>query len=74
VKNTIRLGEWFYARNRVPGCLAAPFLGDRRVGFMHAHKGGAPVLREEASWRTINGIYVNHPWGFFTLCFRRHWK
>lgn len=46
-------------------------LGDKRVGFMHAHKGGVPVLKGEATWRTINGVYINAFGGWLTLVFRR---
>lgn len=45
--------------------------GGSRFGFMHAHPGGSPVLREDSSWRTINGFYGNMFGGFFTLEFRR---
>jgi hypothetical protein len=49
------------------------FLGTRRVGFMHAHKDGSPVLIEGSGWRTINGIYGNFFGGYFTFVFRRFW-
>lgn len=50
-------------------------LGDgRRVGLMHAHKGGVPVLIDESSWRTINGVYVNTKWGWAYVLFRRRMK
>lgn len=70
----VRRGKWLYAKNRQPGNIAPPFLGDSRVGFMHAHKGGVPVLRGDSTWRTVNGFVVNHPWGFFTITFRRFWS
>lgn len=36
------------------------FIADGRpVGFYQAEKGGAPVLKEEGSWRKINGFYFN---------------
>lgn len=59
---------WF--KPRPPGRVPS-FIGDRRVGFMHAHKDGAPVLRSESSWRTINGVYVNTKWGWLRVLFRR---
>lgn len=50
-------------------------VGDgRRAGFMHAHKGGAPVLKTESSWRTINGLFVNTRWGYAYVLFRRRMK
>lgn len=60
--------HWVFKRSRgLPR-----FVGDgRRVGFMHALKGGAPVLKTEASWRTINGVFINTRWGYISFCFRR---
>lgn len=47
-------------------------VGDgRRIGFMHAHKGGVPVLKTESSWRTVNGVYLNTKWGWVCVLFRR---
>lgn len=43
------------------------------VTLLHASPGGSPVLRGQASWRTINGVMLNsrrlrlHGW----LLFRR---
>lgn len=72
--NTIRIIPWFYCKWRRRGAIVAPFVGDGPVGFMHAHKGGAPVLRGDASWRTVSGFYVNvRRVGFFTVSLRRHW-
>jgi hypothetical protein len=31
----------------------------RRFGFLHALKDGGPVLKDESSWRTVNGFFVN---------------
>lgn len=59
--------KWFGREGR----LVPRFLGDHRVGFMHAHKDGSPVLKTESSWRTINGIYGNILGGYFTFQFRR---
>lgn len=59
---------WF---KPAPRGRVASFIGDKRVGFMHAHKGGAPVLKTEASWRTVNGVYVNTKWGWLRVLFRR---
>lgn len=28
-----------------------------RIGFLHGDKGGAPVLIERSSWRTVSGFY-----------------
>jgi hypothetical protein len=40
-----------------------------RVSLSHAHKGGGPVLKEEASWRTVNGFAFytrkHHVWVLF---------
>jgi hypothetical protein len=47
------------------------FIGERRMGFMHAHKDGAPVLKTESSWHTINGVYLNTRWGWVSVLFRR---
>lgn len=53
----------------------ARFVGDgRRAGFMHAHRGGVPVLKTESSWRTINGVYFNTRWGYGAFLFRRVMK
>lgn len=50
-------------------------VGDgRTVGLMHSHKGGVPVLKTEASWRTINGVYANTRWGYVSFLFRRLMK
>jgi hypothetical protein len=73
--NSIRVVPWLYLKWRAPGTRVAPFVGESRVGFMHAHPGGAPVLRGEASWRTICGFFVNvRGWGFITVQVRRHWQ
>jgi len=42
------------------------------LGLMHAHKDGSPVLIGDSSWRTVNGIYMNTPWGHGWILFRRH--
>lgn len=67
-KATWERAIWFKPapRGKMPS-----FIGDKRVGFMHAHKGGAPVLRTESSWRTINGVYLNTRWGWLRVLFRR---
>jgi hypothetical protein len=62
--------RWYW-RGRTPSGLPRLF-GNHRVGFLHAAKGGAPVLRGEASWRTVSGVYGNVFGGFFTLQWRRH--
>lgn len=67
----VQIGRWFYARGRTPKGLPRR-IGDKRVvGFMHACKDGRSVLRGEASWRTISGVYVNAFGGFATVQFRR---
>lgn len=71
-----RKASWervFWFKSRPPGAVPG-FIGDRRMGFMHAHKGGAPVLRTESSWCTINGFYVNTKWGWLRVLFRRRMK
>jgi len=35
----------------------------RGVGLAHARRDGGPVLRTEASWRTVAGIWINTRWG-----------
>lgn len=47
---------------------------DRRAGFTHAYKGGAPVLIEDSSWKTINGIFFNIGSSAFLFEFRRVWR
>lgn len=41
------------------------------VGWSYAEKGGAPVLKEQTSWKKINGIWLNTPWGHSWALFRR---
>lgn len=41
------------------------------VGWSHALPGGHCVLRGEASWRTINGVWLSWPRGQVWLLFRR---
>lgn len=60
----------FYWKGRTPGRRAIVF-GTRRVGFLHASKNGGPVLIGESSWHTVSGVYVNTPWGFGLVQFRR---
>lgn len=67
------LGNWLYGRGPYKKGVPRRF-GDHKFGFVHAHKGGFPVLRGEASWRTINGIYGNAFGGFVIIEFRRHWR
>lgn len=67
----VRRRRWFTWKGRTERGLPRYF-GSSRFGLMHAHKGGAPVLRGEASWRTVNGFYGNVFGGYFTLVFRRH--
>jgi hypothetical protein len=31
----------------------------QRAGLLHATRTGAPVLKGESSWRTVNGFFVN---------------
>ncbi len=33
------------------------------IGLAHANRDGGPVLRDQVSWRTIAGIWINTPWG-----------
>lgn len=69
----ITIGRWFYARPKASNG-ARRWFGTGRIGFMHAHKGGAPVLIGESSWRTISGFYVNAFGGFFTVTLRRWFR
>lgn len=49
-----------------------PMLGVRYgIGLSHGRRGGGPVLRTEASWRTVNGLWINTPRGACWLLFRR---
>lgn len=44
----------------------------RMAGFTHAQKKGGGVLRGDASWRTVNGIFLNtRRHGFVHWEFRR---
>lgn len=44
----------------------------RPVGVFHAAKGGGLVLRDQSSWRTINGVFLNtRRTGLFSFEFRR---
>lgn len=72
-RNAFRIGEVFYWRGRTPGGRPRIF-GDHRVGFLHAHKDGAPVLRGHATLWTVCGFYANVFGGFFTVQFRRFWR
>lgn len=42
-----------------------------RLGWLHATSSGAPVLRSEASWRTISGVIVVLPKSTLFIQFRR---
>jgi hypothetical protein len=39
--------------------------------LLHASKTGGPVLREQGSWRTVNGVMVSTPRGTWCWTFRR---
>lgn len=39
--------------------------------LLHAAKGGGPVLREQGSWRTVNGVMVSTERGTWCWTFRR---
>jgi hypothetical protein len=68
-----KIGKFrFTWRGRTPRGLPRHF-GTRPIGFLHAEKGGAPVLIGEASWRTVCGVYGNVHGGFFTVQWSRHW-
>jgi hypothetical protein len=43
------------------------------VGFYYAERGGGPVLKDESSWRKINGVFFNvRPLQiYFAIEFRR---
>jgi hypothetical protein len=41
-----------YQRPKTTHCIYGP------ITFMHALRGGAPVLKDEASWRTICGVML----------------
>jgi hypothetical protein len=43
------------------------------IGFLHASKGHTCVLRGEASFRTINGVFINTDrTGMVCIQFRRY--
>jgi hypothetical protein len=45
----------------------------RMFGFTHAMPDGRPVLKGHASWRTVNGVWLNtEKWGWIIVEFRRH--
>lgn len=41
------------------------------IGFSHALPGGHACLRDQVSWRTVNGLWINTRWGIAWLLFRR---
>jgi hypothetical protein len=43
----------------------------RGLTLTHAEKGGGPVLKDEASWRTINGLMVTFRGYNYMFLFRR---
>lgn len=47
-------------------------IGPAQAGFMHAHKDGSPVQLGQSSWRTVNGVYFNTPFGYGMIVFWRH--
>jgi hypothetical protein len=62
-------GKWWEWESARPRSIYGPFT------VFHAQQGGAPVLRGESSWRTVNGLMVQHPrLGRFVFIFRRHGK
>lgn len=46
----------------------------RPVQFMHADKDGSPVLVEESSWRTINGVIFRNVFGHRVFVLFRRWR
>jgi hypothetical protein len=43
----------------------------RGITLLHSEKNGGPVLKGESSWKTINGLLINSPWGHVQFIFRR---
>lgn len=41
------------------------------LGLSHATATGGAVLKTDASWRNVNGIWINWPTGSVWLLFRR---
>lgn len=41
------------------------------VGVCYREKNGHLVLRNQTSWRKINGIWINTNWGCYWFEFRR---
>lgn len=41
------------------------------IGIAYAEKNGHPVLREETSWRKVNGIWINTKNNNLWILFRR---
>lgn len=78
-RKTIRLGTTVRGRWRglyivhwpVANTLGWPPRGVE-AAFFHAHPSGAPVLREDSSWRTINGVIVRYKGKRYSVTFRRH--
>lgn len=46
----------------------------RRFEWLHAHKGGGPVLRGESSWRTVCGAVIQGTTWHLIVQFRRFWR
>lgn len=46
----------------------------RGITWTQAEKDGGPVLKEEGSFRKINGFLVNTRWGLWACILRRDWK
>lgn len=49
------------------------FADGSSCGLMYAEKDGGPVLKDESSWRKINGVFINlRRWDFYCyVLFRR---
>jgi hypothetical protein len=46
----------------------------RRFEWIHARRGGGPVLRGESSWRTVCGFLIQGTTWHLIVQFRRFWR
>lgn len=46
----------------------------RAMQFMHANKDGSPVLVEESSWQTVNGVMLRNVFGHRVFVMFRRWR
>ncbi len=62
---------WYLFRNHLvifPGRYRLTRLG---IGIVHAEKGKTVCLRQNVSWRTVSGLWLNTPWFIAFAKYRR---